>query len=282
MIDLAPDEPIGLLAGWGRFPIVFAEKARSIGRPVVCVALKHEAAPELEQLVDRFHWTGLARMGAMIRRFKQGGVRRIVMAGKVHKANYLYQPWRLFSLFPDWRFIRCWYRHRGDKRDDTLMLTLVAEFASDGLHFESALDLCPELLVPTGVLTRRKPTAAEQADIDLGWNTAKKMGELDVGQSVMVKDGAVLAVEAIEGTDRAITRAGELCRKGGFVVVKVAKPKQDMRFDVPTVGLLTIEGMYRAGGRVLAVEADKTIFLDREKTLALADRHGIAIVALNA
>jgi DUF1009 family protein len=282
MIELAADEPIGLLAGWGRFPIVFAEKARALGRSVVCVALKHEAADELKGLVQRFQWTGLGRLGGMIRCFKRAGVRHVVMAGKVHKGNYLYRPWRLFSLVPDWRFVQAWLRRRSDNRDDTLMLAFVAEFARDGLHFESALDLCPELLVPTGVLTRRKPTAVEEADIALGWRAAKKMGELDIGQSVMVKDGAVVAVEAIEGTDRAIARAGELCHKRGFVVVKVAKPNQDMRFDVPTVGLLTLEGMYRAGGRVLAVEAGKTIFLDQEATLAFADRHGMVIVALDA
>src|SRR5205823_3779077 len=146
--------------------------------------------------------------------------------------------------------------------------------------FESALDLCPELLVQPGVLTRRRPTAAEEKDIQFGWDLAREMGRLDVGQSVAVKERAVLAVEAIEGTDRAIARAGELCRAGGFVVVKVAKPQQDMRFDVPTVGCATIETMHRARGRVLAIEAGRTIVLDQRQTIALADRYGITIVAL--
>jgi DUF1009 family protein len=282
-VKTTAEEPIGLLAGWGRFPIAFAEKARGLGRRVVCVAVKHEADPHLKELVHRFYWTGLARLNRMVRCFKREGVRRIVMAGKIHKANYIYRPWRLLSVFPDWRFVRAWYGgKRRDNRDDAVLLGLIEEFAKDGLEFSSALDLCPELLVPLGTLTRRKPTPAEEADIHLGWEVASKMGELDVGQSVMVKDRNVLAVEAAEGTDKAITRAGELCHKGGFVVVKIAKPHQDMRFDVPTVGPLTIEGMYRAGGRVLAVEADRTIFLDREQTLALANRHGIAIVALSA
>jgi len=275
------EEPIGLLAGGGRFPIVFAEKARQVGRPVVCVGLRHEAAPELEGLVKRFYWSGVARLGRTIRCFKREGVRRLVMAGKVHKATYLYRPWRLLSLLPDWRALRCWYGRRRDNRDDTLMLLLIDEFARDDIRFESALDLCPELLVPAGTLTRRRPTAAEQADIAFGWALAKKMGELDVGQSVMVKDRNVLAVEAVEGTDRAITRAGELCRAGGFVVVKVAKPQQDMRFDVPTVGTATVETMHKARGRVLAVEAGKTIVLDQAQTVALADRYGITIVAVS-
>ena len=157
---------------------------------------------------------------------------------------------------------------------------LIDEFASDGLTCTSALELCPELLVNPGVLTRRKPTAAEEIDIQFGWQMAKEMGRLDVGQSVVVSDRVVLAVEAIEGTDRAIARAGELCRAGGFVVVKVAKPQQDMRFDVPTIGVSTIETIKKAGGKVLAVEANKTILLDREQTIAAADRSGITITAL--
>jgi DUF1009 family protein len=136
------------------------------------------------------------------------------------------------------------------------------------------------LLVRPGILTKRKPTTAEEQDIRFGWELAKEMGRLDVGQSVAVRERAVLAVEAIEGTDRAIIRAGELCPRGGFVVVKVAKPQQDMRFDVPTVGCQTVEMIRKAGGRVLAIEAGKTILLDEAQTIALADRYGITIAAL--
>jgi DUF1009 family protein len=201
------------------------------------------------------------------------------MAGKIQKQR-MYRPWRLLYYLPDWRTIRFWYRRRRpDNKDDSLLLGVVAEFAEDGLHFESALDLCPELLVSAGLLTVRKPTATELADIDFGWQLAKEMGRLDVGQSVVVKERTIFAVEAIEGTDRAITRAGELCPAGDLVVVKVAKPQQDMRFDVPTVGCSTIEAMKQAGARVLAVEAQKTIFIDQEETVALANRYGISIVA---
>src|SRR5262245_27899958 len=252
-------EPIGLLAGWGRFPLAVAEKARAVGRPVVCVGLRYEAPPELAALVRRFYWAGVAQLGRIIRCFKREGVRRVMMAGKVHKANWLYRPWRALFLLPDWRTVRCYYRARRDNRDDTLLMTVVDEFARDGLVVSSALDLCPELLVNEGVLTRRRPSAREEADIAFGWEMAKRMGDLDVGQSVAVKDRTVLAVEAIEGTDRAIGRAGELCKPGGFTVVKVAKPHQDMRFDVPAIGTSTIETLYRAGGTVLAIEADRTI-----------------------
>jgi DUF1009 family protein len=271
---------VGLLAGSGRFPIVVAEKARSLDIPVVCVGLRHAASPELESRVDAFHWCGAGRLGAMIRHFRRAGVEQIVMAGKVPKAEILYRPWKMLSLVPDLRTVLFWYfRGRRDNKDDTLLLSIIAEFARDGLRFTSALEICPELLVQHGVLTRRAPTASEEADITFGWQLAREMGRLDVGQSVVVKENAVLAVEAIEGTDRAIRRAGELCRAGGFVVVKVAKPKQDMRFDVPTVGPDTVETLHQARGRVLAIEAGKTIVIDQEKTVALADRYGLTIVA---
>ncbi|MCS6849987.1 MAG: UDP-2,3-diacylglucosamine diphosphatase LpxI [Gemmataceae bacterium] len=271
---------IGLLAGSGRFPIIFAEKARRLGIPVVCVGIRHEASEELKTLAAEFHWAGVAKLGRMIRLFKKSGVKQIVMAGKVHK-TIMHTPFRWLRLMPDWRMIRVWYRgRRPDNRDDSLLLAAIAEFERDGMTFVSALDLCPELLVRAGILTRRRPTPAEEQDIAFGWELAKEMGRLDVGQSVAVKERAVLAVEAIEGTDRAIARAGELCPRGGFVVVKVAKPHQDMRFDVPTVGCSTIETMHRAGGRVLAIEASKTIVLDQEQTIDLANRLGITIVAL--
>jgi DUF1009 family protein len=273
--------PVGLLAAAGRFPIAFAEKARAVGLPVVCIGLRGMAPPELAGIVHRFHWTAPARLGRVIRLFKRAGVEEVVMAGKIPKADLLLRPWKVFSLLPDWRTLRMWYfRGRRDNRDDSILLGVIAEFARDGLRVASALALCPELLVKAGVLTRRAPTAAEEADIAFGWGLAKEMGRLDVGQSVAVKDRAALAVEAIEGTDRAIARAGDLCRAGGFVVVKVAKPQQDMRFDVPTVGRDTVETLRRAGGRVLAIEAGKTIVLDQAETVALADRYGLTIVAL--
>jgi DUF1009 family protein len=269
---------IGLLAGSGRFPIVFAEKARALGIPVVCVGIRHEASPELADLVAKFYWAGVARLGRMIRCFRREGVQQAVMAGKIHK-TVMHTPWRALRLLPDWRMIRFWFRQDRDNKDDSILLGVISEFARDGISFHSALEICPELLVQAGVLTASKPTAREELDIAFGWELAREMGRLDVGQSVAVKERAVLAVEAIEGTDRAIRRAGELCPAGGFVVVKVAKPQQDMRFDVPTIGRNTIESIHKAGGRVLAIEAGKTIIIDQEETVALADRYGLCIFA---
>lgn len=277
------DPPLGLLAGWGRFPIVVAQKARELGRPVYCVGIQHEASPELTALTDGFAWAGVAKLGRTIRLFKRAGCRHIVMAGKIHKHRFLYAPWRLFSLVPDLRCLRFWYRrHFRDRKDDTLLLAMIDEYRHDGLEFSSALDFYPELLAPEGVLTHRRPTAAELADVEFGWTMAKEMGRLDVGQSVCVKEGAVLAVEAIEGTDAAIRRAGTLCPAGGFTVVKVAKPQQDMRFDVPTVGLFTIDTLIQSGARVLAIEAEQTIILDRDQVIDMADRYGLTILAKRA
>jgi UDP-2,3-diacylglucosamine hydrolase len=271
--------PIGLLAGSGRFPILFAEKARRLGRSVVCVGINGEADAALEPLVDRFYWTGMAKLGRMIRCFKREGVQQIVMAGKIQKVK-MNASFRLFRLIPDWRMIRAYFfRPRRDNKDDTLLLAFIKEFERDGMTFASALDLCPELLVKPGLLTKRDVSVSEAADIAFGWELAKEMGRLDVGQSVAIRERAVLAVEAIEGTDQAILRAGRLCPRGGIVIVKVAKPQQDMRFDVPTIGGATIESMRQAGARVLAIEADKTIIIDEEQTVALADRYGITILA---
>ena len=273
-------QPVGLLACAGRFPIVFAEKARQCGIPVVCLGVPGMADPALKEICAEFHWMRRLSLGFVIRTLRRGGVSRWTMAGKFHK-HWLYRPWRWLHFLPDWRMLRFYYsRRRRANNDDSLLLGLIAEFRAAGLDCVSALDLCPELLVREGILTRRRPTEAEERDIAMGWRLAREMGRLDIGQSVMISERAVLAVEAIEGTDRAIERAGELCSRRGFVVVKVAKPEQDRRFDVPTVGKGTIETMHRAGARVLAVEAGQTILLDEVEMIALADRYGIAVASL--
>ena len=277
-----PREPVGLLACAGRFPVVFAEKARACGIPVVCVAAAGLADPALKNLCAEFTWLRRLSLGTIIRSFQRGGVQRWTMAGKFEK-RVLFRPWWWFRLLPDWRILRFWFSRRGKaNNDDSLLLGLIEEFRREGLECVSALDLCPELLVREGILTRRKPSAAELRDIAFGWDLAREMGRLDVGQSVMVRERAVIAVEAIEGTDQAIARAGDLCRGAGFVVVKIAKPHQDKRFDVPTVGVRTIETMRAAGATALAIEAGRTILLDEAETVALAERHGITITSLVA
>lgn len=275
-------QKIGLLAGSGRFPVAFAEAARREGISVYCVGVWGLVSEELVEICDGFATTPLARVGRAIRLFKKAGVEQIVMAGKIEKV-VLMHPYLFWRLLPDCRTLHMWFRYcQQNKKDDTLLLAVIREFERDHLKFGSALDYCPELLVKHGFLTRRKPTPAQWKDIHFGWELAKEMGRLDIGQSVMVKDTAVLAVEAIEGTDQCIRRAGELCRRGGFAIVKVAKPQQDMRFDVPTIGVQTLRLMHECGAKVLAIESEKTIILDQEEVIQLADRFGIAIVALSA
>jgi UDP-2,3-diacylglucosamine hydrolase len=275
--------PIGLVAGWGRYPLLLAEALRRQGRSVYCLGVIGHADPRLADLCADFRWLGLARFGAAIKHFQRHGVTEATMAGKIHKV-VLFQPWRWLRHLPDVRTIRMFAPHfltrRKDCRDDSLLGAVVAEFASEGIRFAPATDYVPEVLVGEGQLTRHGPSAAQWTDIRFGWQIAKQMGRLDIGQSVAVKDQAILAVEAVEGTDECIRRAGRLCPVGGFSVVKVAKPQQDMRFDVPTIGLGTLEVLAAAGGRALAVEAGRTILLDAPETIDFADRKGLAIVAM--
>ncbi len=274
---------VGLVAGWGRYPILVAEALKQSGHRVCCLGIKDHADPALAAICDDFDWLGLARMGKAIRYFSRQDVQLATMAGKVHKL-LLFQRGAFFKHLPDWTAVKTFYPHfistRQDRRDDTLLGAVVNRFAQSGITIAPATDFVPELLVSAGQLTRRGATPAQLKDIAFGWNLAKEMGRLDVGQSVIVKDRAAIAIEAIEGTDQCIRRAGELCPKGEFTLVKVAKPKQDMRFDVPTIGLWTVENLHAAGGRVLAIEAGRTIIVDQAKVVEFADRHKLVIVAL--
>lgn len=277
-------QAIGLLAGWGRYPIVVAETLRRHGYEVHCLGVKDHADPALAKICDRFDWIGLGKLGRAIRWFQRGGVVDVTMAGKVHKV-VLFQPWLWIRHLPDWRTIRCFWPHfvsaRKDNKDDTLLGAIIDEFAVDGIRFAPATDYAPELLVRLGQLTKRGPTVAQTKDVEFGWLLAKELGRLDIGQSVAVKGQAALAVEAIEGTDACIRRAGGLCKSREFTVVKVAKPQQDMRFDVPTIGVGTLRTMIEAGARVLAIEAGKTIILDEPEVVDFADKQGLVIVALD-
>lgn len=283
-IDLTKRERVGLLAGAGDFPITFANTAKRLGISVHCVGVSGMAPEELRELCDSFSTTALLRVGRAIKLFRKAKVDTVVMAGKIEK-KVLWKRFRWLRNIPDWRTIRMgwrFYREGLAKNDDSLLLAIIDEFAKDGIRFDSALDYCPEILVSHGFLTKRHPSAPQWRDIRFGWKIAKELGRIDVGQTVVVNDMAVMAIEAIEGTDAAILRAGGLCKRGGFTVVKVAKPQQDMRFDVPTIGVKTIQSMHEAGGRVLAVESGMTILLNEKEVVDLADKLGIAIVSLKA
>jgi DUF1009 family protein len=279
-----PDRRVGLMAGWGRYPLLIAQAMTRQGLQVYCLGVKQHADSALAGSCADFQWIGLGKIGGACRYFVRHGVRQAAVAGKIHK-HLLFQPGVIYKHLPDWVTIAAFYKHfllrQRDLRDDTLMQTMLGVFANHGVTFRPPTDFAPELLVKYGKLTRRGPSSSQQRDIEFGWQLAKAIGRHDVGQSVAVKGATALAVEAVEGTDRCIRRAGELCRQGGFTVVKVAKPQQDMRFDVPTVGLGTLQAMREAGAVCLAIEADKTVIVDQADVVGFADRHGIAIVAVN-
>jgi len=274
---------MGLIAGWGRYPFLVAQALRSQGYQVYCLAVIGEADPALAEVCHELRWMGPAKFGGAIRYFRRRGITRATMAGKIHKVK-LFRPWRWLRYLPDLRTVRMFIPHfltrREDCRDDTLLRAIVGEFAAEGIRFAPATDFAPELLARPGQLTRRGPSDWQWKDIEFGWQIAKELGRLDIGQSVAVKDQAVLAVEAVEGTDQCIRRAGSLCTAGGFTVVKVAKPQQDMRFDVPTIGRATLETMLQSGGRVLAVEAQRTVILDQAELIDFANQNKLILVTL--
>jgi len=274
---------VGLLAAWGRFPIVVAEALRRQNYHVSCLAVAGHADPKLAEICQDFQWIGLAKLGSAIRFFHRCDIQQATMAGKFHKV-LIYQPALWWRHLPDWQFLKTFYHHfvsgQRDRKDDSLLGALTDAFASHGIQFQPATDYAPELLVPAGQIAGRPPSTAQQNDIEFAWEIAKQLGALDIGQSICVKDRGVLAVEAIEGTDACIIRAGQLCPRGGFTIVKVAKPQQDMRFDVPTVGVKTLQTMVSAGASVLAIEGGRTILLDEEDFRRFANRNKLTVVAL--
>jgi DUF1009 family protein len=279
-----PTHKMGLVAGWGRYPLVVAQAMRQQGYEVYGLGIKDHADRALAEYCDVYREVGLAKLGAALRYFRRHGVTRATMAGKIHKVR-LFERFHWIKHIPDWRSVRTFFPHFAartkDRKDDTLLAAVVEAFAEEGIEFAPATDFAPELLVQHGPIAGRRPTPAQVQDIAFGWEIAKELGRLDCGQSVAVKGRAVLALEAIEGTDECIRRAGRLCTEGGFTVVKVAKPQQDMRFDVPTIGIGTIEALAQSGGRVLAVEAGKTILIDEPHVAQMALRWSITIVALH-
>ena len=281
-----PNPPTGLIAGWGRFPVQVAQKLKDQGRPVVAVAITGHASQELDSICDQVLWAGVGKLGKHLRFFQRSGVKQVTMAGKLFKAELLYQGSVWFRHFPDLTCIRtlgpCLWGNKRDARDDQLLLAITSAYRRQGMEIFPATDIAPELLVHEGHLAGPHATKQGQQDTLFGWEIAKQMGGLDIGQAVTIKDGIVIAVEAIEGTDACISRTGELCKRGGWTLVKVSKPDQDMRFDVPTIGPQTVQNVSNAGGKTIAIEAHKTIVVDQELTFRLAEQLGVSIVSLES
>jgi DUF1009 family protein len=264
---------IGLIAGNGQFPIIFCKKAREAGFEIYAAAYKQEANPEIAAYVDEIEWLHLGQVNRLIKYFKKHQVDQAVLVGGVKKT-------KIFKdLKPDIKAISliAGLRHT---HDDGILRAFAGLLEKNGIVVRPSTFLLPDLLAPEGCWTRRKPSRGEKSEIELGWTVAKEIGRLDIGQCVVVGGGSILAVEAVDGTDATIKRGGGL-GNGNAVVVKVCKPTQDERFDVPAIGVDTIQTMSEAGARVLAIEAGKAIVFDRGEMIRLADRHGIAIIALD-
>jgi hypothetical protein len=267
--------PLGLIAGDGQLPIAVAHAARAAGHEVCAIGYHGITDPALGVAVDRIDWLHLGEFEALLERFVRSEVNQVVLAGKVSK-QHLYGD--VASLRPDARALDVISRLK-DRRDDSLLDAIAGALGEEGIGLRSQLDFCGELVSAPGVLGAVEPTPAQWEDIRFGWPIARAMGGLDIGQSVVVESRAVLAVEAIEGTDEAIRRGGAL-GSGEPTLIKVSKPDQDPRFDLPTVGQGTLEAMCESGVRVLAIEAHCTIILERELLLRIADANGVAVVAV--
>jgi DUF1009 family protein len=275
-----PRSPLGLIAGEGHLPLLVARGAAAAGRPVACVGLREQFDEDLPGLCDSFATAGIIQIGRWIRLLKKRGVSQAIMVGRVKKVR-MYHPLYLVKQVPDLRAARLWFgRLRHDKRNDAILGAVADELAKEGITLIDSTEYIPTQMAGPGVLTACNPTLAQNADIQFALPIIHRMGDLDVGQSIAVKDREIIAVEAIEGTDKMIRRAGELCRRGGWTLLKIAKPDQDMRFDVPTIGVGTVQNVKASGGSCIAVEAGKVIMVDKEDVIAEADKLGIAIVGV--
>lgn len=262
---------LGLISGSGELPVAVALEARAKGYRTLAIGLEPVADRSLESFVDEIRWINVGKLGTIIETLKNSGVREAVMAGKVPK-SLLYRS----KIVPDLRAVKILFSLR-DRSDDSILLAITRELEKDGIKLLNTTDFSARLLTPEGNLTKKQPLEADWKDIRFGWKIAKEIGRLDIGQTLVVKDRAVMAVEAIEGTDEAIRRGGRLAGEGA-VIVKVSKPQQDMRFDVPVVGMHTLQAMIEVRAKILAVEADKSILLNKEEFLSEADKEGIGIV----
>jgi len=266
-------EKVGLIAGNGRFPFLVLQSARQQGIDIVVAAIKEETSPDIESCGFPVHWLGLGELGKLIRTFRKADVRKAIMAGQVKHVQIF------GSSFPDLTMIRmlAGLKH---KNTDSLIGGVARVLEEEGITLMDSTALLKPHMVSEGHLTTRGLNANEQADIDYGRPIAHRIASMDIGQTIVIRDQAVVAVEAMEGTDAVIRRAGELAAKKDLTVIKVSKPKQDMRFDIPVIGLTTLDTMIASGATALVVDAQRCLIFDREEILEAANKHNIAVVAL--
>ena len=253
--------------------MLFAQKARANGYKVIGAGFHSETDPQLAQQTHRFEWLYLGQLSKLIRYFKSHGVTKALLMGSISKANIFK------DIRPDFKALAFIAKTAGT-HDDTILSSFADFLEKQGITLVPSTFLLPELISPKGCWTKRKPDRSEKKDIQQGWKLAKAVGLLDIGQCLVISNGTVLAVEAIDGTDATIERGGRLSRGNGATVVKLSKPHQDLRFDLPSSGCTTIETMHRSGVNVLVLEAEKSISFDREKMIALANKYNICIIAM--
>ena len=281
-MELLLHKPLGLIAGQGRLPLLVARGMKSAGARVCCVGLRDQYDLQLPSLCDEFNAAGIVQIGKWTRLLRKSNVKEAIMVGGVSKKR-MHDPWRLLRQMPDWRAVVLWYRHlRHDRRNATVLRAVADELQRNGITLIDSTTYIPDHLAGEGVMTRTQPNAQQRADIDFGWPLLAQMVELDIGQSIAVRDRDVIAVEAVEGTDAMIERAGDLCKSRGWTLLKTAKHDHDMRTDVPTIGLATIERAARAGCGCIALGAGRVILVDRPAVLAAAEQMKIAIVGIGA
>ncbi len=273
-------QSLGLIAGEGVFPFLVARGARAAGRKIACIGLAGSVDPAIASEVDSYRAVSVVRLNAWIRTLRRQNVSEAIMVGRVVKTR-MYSRWAWLHNIPDVRTARLWFtRLRHDKRPFAILNALADTLEQEGIRLIDSTTYTADQLVTRGVLTRAHPTEAQRLDAQHGWELCRQISVLDIGQSIAIKDKDVIAVEALEGTNAMIERAGALCKAGGWTLIKVANSHQDMRMDVPTIGVKTIEKLIAAGAKCVVLEAAKTTFLEREKVLAAAERAGIAIVGM--
>jgi DUF1009 family protein len=266
---------IGIIAGMGELPVIIAKDARERGYKVITVALETLASLEMDSVSDEIRWVNPGKFGELIDILKKHQIKEAIMAGKVPK-SLLFKS----KITPDLRAVKLLFSIK-DKSDDAILNAITKELAGEGIEIIDTTKFSPHLLTPVGCLTRKKPDEEQWKDIEFGWKIAKEIGKLDIGQTVVIKGKAVMAIEAIEGTDEAILRGGKWAGDGA-VVVKVSKPQQDMRMDVPAVGPDTLKSMEKVNAKVLALEAHRSMIVDRETVIREAESAGIVIVGISS
>jgi UDP-2,3-diacylglucosamine hydrolase len=272
----------GLIAGNGRFPFMVVAGARKVGASISVAAIREETDPKIAEEVERLTWVGIGQLGKMIRFFKSEGVEKVIMAGQVKHVQIFNRA------IPDARMLKVLLK-LPRRNTDSLIGAIAAELASEGIELVDSTCFLQDYLANAGTLTRRKPSTAESADVEYGLEIAREIAGLDLGQTIVVRSKACVSIEAMEGTDATIQRAGSLLQngrvrlsRGPLTVLKLAKPNQDMRFDVPVTGVPTIETMVAAGATCLCISAGKTLMFDRDQMIGLADKNKIAIIAVQA